>query len=50
MQVNYHANIKNKSNDLRDKIKELSLKYNPRPEMVEEREEDGITIKVYEPR
>lgn len=50
MQLNYYENIKNKNNDLRNKIHAFVEKYNPRPQLIEEGEENGVVVKVYEAR
>lgn len=50
MEIKHIANIKNKNAELRYKIQAFVQKYNPRPEVIEEREENGIKIKVYEVR
>ncbi len=50
MQVDYYENIKNKNADLNYKINAFVEKYYPRPKIIEEREENGVRIRVYEPR
>jgi hypothetical protein len=50
MQLNHYENVKNKSTDLRKKVQMAVEQLNPRPKVIAIKEENGLKIKVIEPR